>query len=337
MFSERLKRLSPYVPGEQPRDRRYLKLNTNENPYPPSPTIREVLRNFDPETLRLYPDPLFTDLREMIGKRFEIDPAQVFVGNGSDEVLSLAFFSFFDTNRGPLLFPEHTYSFYPVYCDFYGIGCIKIPLARDFSLNPDGFLNVETSCGIVFANPNAPTGMFLEVGEIRRLLESYLPDSVVIVDEAYIDFGAESALPLVKEFPNLLIIRTFSKGMSLAGLRLGYAMGSRELIDALYRAKDSFNSYPVDTLSLLIGVAAMQDEAYYKEVTERIIATRERLSRDLQRSGWRVLPSRANFVFASREGIPGKEVYRRLKEKGILVRYFDIEGIRDFVRITIGT
>lgn len=336
MFSGRVKRLSPYVPGEQPQDRRYLKLNTNENPYPPSPRLAAWLRTFDIERLRLYPDPLFRDLREKIAKRHGLDPARVFVGNGSDEVLSFAFYAFFDSSKGPLLFPEFTYSFYPVYCDFYGITYQKIPLADDFSIRIQEYVERPDSCGLILANPNAPTGMSLSLNEITHLLEGYPRDRVVIIDEAYVDFGAESAVDLIGDFENLLIARTFSKSMSLAGLRLGYAMGDQALIEALFTVKDSFNSYPADYLSLKLGKIALEDEEYYRDVTKKIVDTREYISVELQKSGWRVLPSRANFLFASKEGIPGLEIYRRLKEEGILVRHFDVKGIRDFVRITIG-
>ncbi len=337
MFSKRMKKLSPYVPGEQPQDRKYLKLNTNENPYPPSPKIADYLRGFDIETLRLYPDPLFKDLREKIAHKYGIDREQVFIGNGSDEVLSFAFYAFFDSAQGPLLFPEFTYSFYPVYCGFYDIAYKKIPLNPDFSVDVPGFLDETESCGLVFSNPNAPTGMVLSLGQVKDLLAGYPRDKAVIIDEAYIDFGGTSAVSLLGDHPNVLIVRTFSKSMCLAGLRLGFAMGDKDLIQALFTVKDSFNSYPADRLSLKIGEIALGDEDYYRTVTEKIISARDLLASGLQSLGWRVLPSRANFLFASKEGIPGRDIYLRLKQEGILVRYFDIDGIKDFVRITIGT
>lgn len=337
MFSERLKRLTPYVPGEQPQDKKYLKLNTNENPYPPAPKIKALLETLDPAVLRLYPDPSSTALRATIAGKYGIAEDQVFVGNGSDEVLSLCFFAFFDSARGKLLFPEFTYSFYPVYCDFYGIQYEKVPLAADFSVDTAGFLSKEGSCGIVFANPNAPTGVCLPLERIISLLERYPGDRVVLIDEAYIDFGAESALGLIQEHKNLLIVRTLSKSQSLAGLRLGFAMAHEDLIDALFTAKDSFNSYPCDRLSQMIAQIAFSDEAYYRAVTEKIIRTRDRFSVEMQKIGWHVLPSKANFVFAKKKGVEGKEVYRLLKDRGILVRHFNVKGISDFVRITIGT
>ena len=337
MLTQRIKRLSPYVPGEQPQDRAYIKLNTNENPYPPTPEIEPFLKSFDIERLRLYPDPLFGPLREAISKRFNIETSQVFVGNGSDEVLAFAFYAFFDSDRGKLFFPEFSYSFYPVYCDFYGIEYRKIPLNENFSIEINDYLGEGRSCGMVFPNPNAPTGIVLPLEKITELLEQYPEDRVVVVDEAYIDFGGESAIPLIDRFKNLLIIRTFSKSMSLAALRLGFAMGNEDLVSALFAVKDSFNSYPADLLAQKIGEIAIRDTQYYRSITEKIIKSRESLSKQLQGLGWNVLPSGANFIFAEKKGLNGETVYKTLKEEGILVRYFNIEGIRNFVRITIGT
>lgn len=337
MFSERLGRLRPYVPGEQPQDRKYIKLNTNENPYPPSPLVSECIRQFEVERLRLYPDPLFARLRERIAAKYGVGKEMVFVCNGSDEGLSFAFCAFFDGKRGPLLFPEFTYSFYPVYCDFYGIEHKRTPLKEDFSVDLDAFLQEDPSCGIIFANPNAPTGIGLPLREISRFIEHCPKDRVVLIDEAYVDFGGESALPLIREYENLLIMRTFSKSMSLAGQRLGFTLGSSMLTNALFTVKDSFNSYTIDALSLAIGEAALSSEGYYRSTTEKIISTRERLSSALAELGWQVLPSKANFVFAGKRGISGKDIYLALKQRDILVRYFDVEGIRDFVRITVGT
>ncbi|MBW1863092.1 MAG: histidinol-phosphate transaminase, partial [Deltaproteobacteria bacterium] len=328
MFSERMERLTPYVPGEQPRDRKYLKLNTNENPYPPSLQIEEFFKNFDIERLRLYPDPMFNDLREKIAERYEVKKGHVFVSNGSDEALSFSFYAFFDSRKGKLLFPEFTYSFYPTYCSFYGIEYEKIPLGHNFSVDIDGFLEKRGSCGVIFPNPNAPTGICLPIEKVIYLLENYPQDRAVIIDEAYIDFGGESAVRLIDEHKNLLIMRTFSKSMSLAGLRLGFAIGDKTLIDALFTVKDSFNSYPVDMLAQTIGEIAATDETYYRSITERIISTRDYLTSELKKLGWNVLPSKANFVFAEKKGVPGAEIYLKLKERGILVRYFDIEGIK---------
>jgi histidinol-phosphate aminotransferase len=337
MLTQRIKRLSPYVPGEQPQDRAYIKLNTNENPYPPTPEIEPFLKSFDIERLRLYPDPLFGPLREAISKRFNIDTSQVFVGNGSDEVLAFAFYAFFDSAGGKLVFPEFSYSFYPVYCGFYGIEYRKIPLNSSFSIEIDDYLGGESSCGMVFPNPNAPTGIVLPLEKITELLERYPEDRVVVIDEAYIDFGGESAVSLIDRFKNLLIIRTFSKSMSLAALRLGFAMGDQDLISALFAVKDSFNSYPADLIAQKIGEIAIRDTDYYGSITEKIIRNRESLSKQLQDIGWHVLPSGANFIFAEKKGLSGETIYEILKEEGILVRYFNMKGIRNFVRITIGT
>jgi histidinol-phosphate aminotransferase len=337
MLSKRLKGLSPYVPGEQPQDKKYLKLNTNENPFPPCPEIVDFLKNFDYERLRLYPDPLAMKLREALAKTYGVKKENVFAGNGSDEVLSFCFYAFFDSDKGPLLFPEFTYSFYPVYCDYYGIGYRKIPLNPDFSIGLDPYARFGKNCGIIFPNPNAPTGICLPFSSIKNLVEKYSRDNVIIIDEAYIDFGGESALPLISEHENVLIVRTYSKSFCLAGLRIGFAIGSGPLIDALFTVKDSFNSYPLDTLSQNIGTIAASNHAYYEKINRIVSRTRDDVSALLAGCGWKVLPSTANFIFASKPGVPGKEIYLRLKDQGILVRYFDKEGIRDYIRITIGT
>jgi len=337
MLSDRMKKLKPYVPGEQPRDQRYLKLNTNENAYPPSSRVETLLRDFDIEQLRRYPDPASKRLRRKIAERYHVRMENVFVSNGSDEVLSFAFYAFFDNTKGTLLIPEFTYSFYPVYCDFYGIECRKVPLSSDFLVDIDALLTAKGSSGIIFPNPNAPTGVSLPRDRIAYLLDNYPSDRAVVIDEAYIDFGGQSAIPLIQDYRNLLIVNTFSKSMSLAGIRLGFAIGDEGLIDALFRVKDSFNSYPVDTLAQLIGETAISDEAYYRSVREKIIAARRYFAAGLEGLGWKVLPSDANFLFAGKEGIPGEEIYQKLRQRGILVRHFNIEGIRAFVRITIGT
>lgn len=332
-----MKKLTPYVPGEQPQDRHYLKLNTNENPYPPSPKIKAFLKNFDIERLRLYSDPLSARLRARIAQKYGVKKKHVFISNGSDEALSFCFYAFFDSARGPLLFPEFTYSFYPVYCDFYGIFYEKVPLDEKYSVNIEAFLNRGASCGIIFANPNAPTGICLPLNKVRDLLENYPKENVVLIDEAYIDFGGESAVGLLEEFKNLLVVMTFSKGMSLAGLRLGYVIGHADLIDALFTVKDSFNSYPADMLSQAIGEIAISDEDYYKTIREKIVSTRNYFGLELEKLGWHILPSKANFLYAKKKGISGIEIYQTLKKKGILVRHFNMEGIEDFVRISIGT
>ncbi|MGE5841142.1 MAG: histidinol-phosphate transaminase [Deltaproteobacteria bacterium] len=332
-----MKRLKPYVPGEQPQDRKYLKLNTNENPYPPSPRVKEFLESLEPDRLRLYPDPAAVKLREKIGERYGLPKEQVFVANGSDEALSFCFYAFFDSRNGRLLFPEVTYSFYPVYCDFYGIDYEKIPLAGDMSISVEEFIRRKTSCGIAFANPNAPTGTCLPLKNILYLLENCSPEIPVLIDEAYVDFGGESAVSLLRNHSNLLIVRTFSKSLSLAGIRLGFVLAARELIEALVTVKDSFNSYPVSTLAQRIGETALSDISYYRAITDRIVSARESFCSELGGLGWTVLPSKANFVFARKQGLEGKEIYLKLKDRGILVRHFDADKVRNFVRITIGT
>lgn len=337
ILSERMRKLKPYVAGEQPQDRKYLKLNTNENPYPPSPLVKKFLEDLDPDRLRLYPDPSAARLREKIGERYGLKKEQVFVSNGSDEALSFCFYAFFDSRHGKLLFPEVTYSFYPVYCDYYGIEYEKVPVTPGLAVSTEEFLKRKNSCGLLFANPNAPTGTCLTLQEIRTLLNNYPSEKPVLVDEAYVDFGGESAVPLLHNHKNLLLVRTFSKSMSLAGLRLGFVLAGEEIVDALVKVKDSFNSYPLGTLTQEIGLIALSDESYYRSINTKIIAVRESFSSDLEKLGWTVLPSKANFVFARKGTIPGKEIYLKLKERRILVRHFDADKVRDFVRITIGT
>jgi histidinol-phosphate aminotransferase len=336
MFADRMKNLTPYTPGEQPQDGGYIKLNTNENPYPPTPLIKEFLTDIDISQLRLYPDPTSKKLREVIAETENLEPDNIFVGNGSDEVLSFVFFGFFDGNYGPLLFPEFTYSFYPVYSGFYDIPYKKVPLLQDYSLDINSYLKVE-STGIILPNPNAPTGITLPLERIKYLLDNYSSEKLVAIDEAYIAFGGESAASLINDYENLLVIRTFSKSSSLAGLRLGYALGNRKLISALNTVKDSFNSYPVDFIAGKCGELAITDKVYNEEVVSRIITTRENFCREASALGWEILPSKANFVFTRKKGLSGEEIYLRLKEQKILVRYFNNEGISDFVRITIGT
>jgi histidinol-phosphate aminotransferase len=258
------------------------------------------------------------------------------MSNGSDEALSFCFYALFDSQRGPLLFPEFTYSFYPVYCDFYQIAYELVPLREDFRVDMEGFLRAGPACGLIFANPNAPTGIGISLEEVRGLMERFPSDKAVVIDEAYVDFGGSSAISLLGEFPNLVIVRTFSKGMSLAGLRLGFVIAREPVIRALSTVKDSFNSYPTDMLSQKIGRIAVSDSGYYEQVTLRIMETREWFSQRARDLGWTVLPSQANFVFASHPDLQGSEVYRLLKERGILVRHFELEGIERFVRISIG-
>ena len=336
MLSDRMNNLSPYVPGEQPQDGKYIKLNTNENPYPPTEKIKDFLCGMDISKLKLYPEPTSAILRNAIAEKEGLKPENVFVGNGSDEVLSFVFFGFFDAKNGPLLFPEFTYSFYPVYSSFYDIPFTRVKLQDDFSINIKDYIDTE-STGIIIPNPNAPTGVCLPLSEIKSLLDSYDSDRLVAVDEAYIAFGGESAVKLIEQYDNLLVIRTFSKDSSLAGLRLGYALGNEKLIQTLTTVKDSFNSYPVDFMAQKCGEMAIMDTEYYDSVIKKIIKTREAFVSAATSMGWDILPSKANFVFARKPGISGRQIYSRLKEKKILVRFFDKEGISDFVRISIGT
>ena len=336
MFSNRFKQLTPYTPGEQPQNRKYIKLNTNENPYPPSPSVSEYLKTTDPDILKLYPDPSSQKLRKAIGEYYNLPSSMVFVGNGSDEILAFCFYAFFDKENGPLLFPEHSYSFYPVYCGFYDIPFKRIPLEKDFSILIDTYIEEENYSGIIFPNPNAPTGTYLEPEKIKQLLENVDRNKVVIIDEAYIDFGGQSAVELTNKYENLLIVQTFSKSRSLAGLRVGFALGNEKLISALTTVKDSFNSYTLDTLAQNAARLSIEDIDHYKDSTSRIIETRIFTVKALQEKGWDVLPRMANFIFIRKQGIHGQDLYEKLKGEGVLVRYFGHPGIEDFIRVTIG-
>jgi len=333
-WSDIVHKLTPYVPGEQPKLNNLVKLNTNENPYGPSPKVIEALKAEAADTLRLYPDPNSDALKAAIAQTYGLNPNQVFVGNGSDEVLAHVFQALLKHDK-PLLFPDITYSFYPVYCGLYGIQFQTIPLADDFSINiadyeiPNG--------GIIFPNPNAPTGIPLPLAQIELLLQKH-SESVVVIDEAYVDFGTESAVGLVNRYPNLLVTHTLSKARSLAGLRVGYAMGSPDLIEALIRVKDSFNSYPIDRFASAGAIAAMQDVAYFEKTCSQVIATRSALIKDLAALGFEVLPSGANFIFAKHKTYDGAQLTAKLRDHSIIVRHFKTPGrISQYLRITIGT
>ncbi|MFS8153382.1 histidinol-phosphate transaminase [Halomonas profundus] len=333
-WSPAVRELTPYVPGEQPREQ-LVKLNTNENPYPPAPGVGEALRDYATDHLRLYPDPTSAALREALAETFQVASGQVFVGNGSDEVLAFAFQAFF-RHGAPLDVPTITYSFYPVYANLYGVELRKHPLNKQWEVDIDA-LGADTSrSGVIFANPNAPTGHAHSLATIEALLKR-VTDRVVLVDEAYVDFGAESAVALIDRYPNLLVTGTFSKSRSLAGLRLGYAVGSEELIDGLLRVKDSFNSFPVDSLASLVGIAALKDVEHFEACRERVITTRERTRRRLEALGFEVLPSKANFVLAQHPNHEGAQLFAGLRERGILVRHFNTSDLNNFLRITIGT
>ena len=328
--------LTPYVPGEQPKIDGLIKLNTNECPYGPSDKVLQAIAAQTSADLRLYPDPQASALKAAIARHHGLQSGQVFVGNGSDEVLAHAFMALLK-HEAPLLHPDISYSFYPVYARLYGIKTREIALDAQFAIRIDDYLQAGPNGGIIFPNPNAPTGVALPLTEIERLLAANT-ESVVVVDEAYVDFGAETAAAVIDRYPQLLVVRTLSKSRALAGLRVGYALGQPELIEALVRVKDSFNSYPLDRLAIAGAVAAMEDDAWFDQVRDRIIASRDDLRAGLQARGFEVLPSAANFVFARHPGQDAAALAARLREQRILVRHFARpKRIADFLRITIGT
>lgn len=330
--------LVPYVPGEQPKIERLTKLNTNENPYPPSPAAVQAIRAAAVENLQLYPDPDSTALRRAVATRHGLALDEVFVGNGSDEVLAHAFFAFFQQQGTPLLFPDITYSFYKVYCGLYGIPYETVPLDENLRVDVEGFVRRvdRPVAGVVIANPNAPTGEGLPLAAIERLLQLH-PQRLVLVDEAYVDFGGVSALSLVGRYPNLLVVQTLSKSRSLAGLRVGFACAQRPVIEALERVKNSFNSYPIDRLALAGAVAAMDDEAHFDTTRRAVMDTREGLALQLEDMGFEVLPSQANFVFVRHPDHDAKAIAAGLRAKGVLVRHFSLPRIDQHLRISIGT
>ncbi|WMP16968.1 histidinol-phosphate transaminase [Thiothrix lacustris] len=325
--------LDPYVPGEQPKDQRYVKLNTNECPYPPSPNALAAIHAAADERLRLYPDPNADELKDAIADYYSVERANIFAGNGSDEVLAHVFCGLLK-HDAPLLYPDISYSFYPVYANLYQIEAKQIPLRDDFSLNLNDFSGKNG--GIIFPNPNAPTSMAVGLDVIEALLQANR-DSVVVVDEAYVDFGAQTAIPLIAKYPNLLVVQTFSKSRSLAGLRVGFAVGHPDLINALERVKNSFNSYPLGRMAIAGAAAAMRDKEYFASTCQQIIATREMTVQKLTELGFSVLPSAANFVFARPPAGNAEALYLALKQRGVLVRYFNKLRINEYLRITIGT
>jgi len=333
-WSPRVRELMPYVPGEQPRIPSLVKLNTNENPYPPSPRCVAAIAQAAQQGLQLYPDPESTLLREAIAGYHGIDAGQVFPGNGSDEILAHAFFAFFQQAQ-PLLMPDVTYSFYRVYCGLYGIEAQLVPVDHALQIDVADY-GGRAAGGVAIANPNAPTGSALPLAAIERLLQSQ-PDCVVLVDEAYVDFGAESAMPLIARYPNLLVVQTLSKARSLAGLRVGFAAGQRHLVEALERVKNSFNSYPLDRLAIAGAVAAYEDRAYFEQTRRAVMRSRDELTVQLWRLGFEVLPSSANFVFARHPAHDAATLGARLREHGILVRHFSQPRIDQHLRISIGT
>lgn len=332
-WSKIVENLSPYVPGEQPKLDKLIKLNTNENPYGASPSVFVAINKYNNDSLRLYPDPNSDLLKETIAKYYGIHANQVFIGNGSDEVLAHAFQGLLKHDLS-ILFPDITYSFYPVYCNLYSIDFQTIPLTENFQINVNDY--TIPNGGIIFPNPNAPTGCLLSLDKIKQILDNNR-DSVVVVDEAYIDFGGNTAVTLINDYPNLLVIQTLSKSRSLAGLRVGYAMGDANLIEALDRVKNSFNSYPIDRLAGAGAVAAFEDNAHFETTRAKIINSRENLSNEFIKLGFEVLPSAANFLLVRHQNKQASQLASQLRTKNIIIRHFNQPRIENFLRITVGT
>ena len=331
-----VRKVNPYVPGEQPQDKNIIKLNTNECPYPPAPGVRKLLENIRYEDMRLYPDPEASVLVEALSKYYKVPQDQIFVGVGSDDVLSMAYLTFFNSDK-PILFPDITYSFYDVWAELYKVPYERIPLDKDFRINfEDYYEENHPNGGVIIANPNAPVGIYEPVEKIEEVIK-HNPNSVVIVDEAYIDFGGESAFPLIGKYENVLVVQTFSKSRAMAGMRIGYAFGSKKLIKYMKDAKFSFNSYTMNRPSLELGVAAIEDDKYFKETCAKIIATRERVKKELSELGFTFPDSKSNFIFAQHNRVSGEELFLELKKAGIYVRYWSADRISNYLRITIGT
>lgn len=332
-MSRRFDRLDAYVPGEQPRDKKYIKLNTNESPYPPAPGVAEALSAGEIADLRLYGDPNCTALREKLAERFGVETRNVFVGNGSDEVLDFAFMAFCDEKTG-VSYPDISYGFYPVYADLYNLKKNELPLRSDLSIDPKDYMNANST--VVIANPNAPTGLCLSVKDIEAIVKSNR-DNVVVIDEAYVDFGAESCAGLIGAYDNLLVVQTFSKSRSLAGARLGFALGNRELIEDLEKLRFSTNPFNVNRLTALAGIAALYDIDYYDNKNAEIVETRDKTACEMKNMGFELTESRTNFLFARHAKVRGIELYLGLRDRGILVRHFSKPPIDEYVRITVGT
>ena len=332
-FLDKLRKIDPYVPGEQPKTADIIKLNANENPYPPAPGVTEALRTFDAAKLAIYPDANAKALKTAIAERFDLQPSQVFLGNGSDDVLALAFQSFFCSGE-PILYPDITYSFYPVWCDLLRIPYETVPLDENFYINLRDY--DKPNGGVIFPNPNAPTGMEISLAEIEEILKTN-PNRIVLIDEAYIDFGGTSCVDLIRKYDNLLVVQTYSKSRSMAGARLGFAIADAGIIADLEKIKYSTNPYNINRLTLLAGEAAVESNAYYVENAKKIAATRDMTTQKLREMGFTVLDSKANFIFAKSNAVSGRVLYEELKKKGVLVRFWGKEKIEDFLRITIGT
>ena len=332
-WEENVRKVTPYTPGEQPNRPGMIKLNTNENPYPPAPGVLKAMTAPDGDALRRYPDPAASVLVNALAERYQVDPSQVFVGVGSDDVLAMAFMTFFNSEK-PILFPDITYSFYPVWAEEFRIPFEKVALKDDFTICKEDYY--RENGGIVFPNPNAPTALAMGLEDVEEIIR-HNPDVVVIVDEAYVDFGAESALKLVEKYENLLVVQTFSKSRSMAGMRIGFACGNPQLIRFLNDVKYSFNSYTMDRTTLATGVASIQDKAYFTETCEKIIATREWAKKELAALGFTFPDSKTNFIFASHKSCPAKEIFEALRQEHIYVRYFPKPRIDNHLRITVGT
>lgn len=332
-WKKNLRVVDPYVPGEQPKQENMIKLNTNENPYPPAPGVEKVLKSMETGDFRLYPKPDARELVDALAKEYQVPAEQVFVGVGSDDVLGMAFLTCFNSDK-PILFPDITYSFYPVWADLFKIPYERPVLDENFCIKKEDYF--AENGGIVIANPNAPTSIAMPLADIEEIVAKN-PDSVVIIDEAYVDFGGESALPLVDKYDNLLVVQTFSKSRSMAGMRIGFAIGCKELIDAMYAVRNSYNSYTMNMPSILCGVEAVEDREYFNKTRAAIMETREDVAKKLEALGFTVLPSSANFLFASHESVPAEELFLMLREKHIYVRYFKSPRINNYLRITIGT
>lgn len=325
--------IEPYVPGEQPQYPDKIKLNTNENPYPPSPMVQKVLGDFSADDLKLYPDPNASELVSAIADYYSVDKSNVFVGVGSDDVLAMCFMAFFNSGKS-VIFPDITYSFYPVWANLFGVKYETKPLDDNFQIKKEDYF-CENG-GVIFPNPNAPTGVELSLDVIEEIIQ-HNSDRIVIVDEAYVDFGAKSALPLVKKYKNLVVVQTFSKSRSLAGLRIGFAIANEELISVLNAVKNSYNSYTINSLTIKAGAAAIADNGYFRQTTEKIIATRENTKKQLAKLGFEFNDSKSNFIFAKHKSVKAVDIFEALREKHIFVRYFNQHRIDNYLRITIGT
>ncbi len=332
LWSDIANAIEPYIPGEQPKDRKYIKLNTNENPYLPSDKVFDAIKQAANESLKLYPDPNCYELRRKVADYYGLESEQIFPGNGSDEILAFSFLAFFNP-KSTIFFPDITYSFFPVYSDLFKIEYECIPLDSEFKIKTESYINKNG--GIVISNPNAPTGLALSVDEIEEIVKNN-KKNVVIIDEAYIDFGAESSYKLIEKYENLLVVQTLSKGRSLAGLRLGFAMGNKKLIEALDKIKNSFNSYTVDRLAVAGAIAALEDNEYFLKQTNRIIDTRNKITNELKELGFKVLDSKTKFLFVSNSKMKAEDICCELRKRGILVRYFNKDRIDNFLRISIG-